>query len=412
MQAFPLNPRLAGLGASPTLLLNELCATLKAEGRPVFRLGFGQSPFPVPEPVVQALRTHAAEKSYLPVRGLEALRAAVAAFNRRTLGIECEAGDVLVGPGSKELMFLLQLVTDADLVVPSPAWVSYIPQATLLGRETIRVPTDGADRYRMDPEVLDGVLARTQDRRRILVMNYPGNPTGATYLPEELEALARVAKKHQVLILSDEIYGELHHEGTHITIGRYYPEGTVISSGLSKWCGAGGWRVGTLTFPRSKRELLDAVAVAGSETYSATSAPIQYAAITAFEGGPLIETYLNRSRAILKALGNWCWQQLQDGGAEVVAPMGGFYLFPDFSKKAKGIESSSVFCERLLAETGVALLPGQSFGRPPEELTARLAYVDFDGQRALENADPIDEAFLRRYCPQVVAGIEHLVQWL
>ena len=122
-----LNLNVRGVPPSATLAINERCAELESEGRQVFRFGLGQSPFPVPEVVVEELRRNAHQKDYLPVKGLRELREEVAEHHRRRFSIDCSADDVLVGPGSKELMFLLQLVYYGDLVVPTPAWVSYAP---------------------------------------------------------------------------------------------------------------------------------------------------------------------------------------------------------------------------------------------------------------------------------------------
>jgi aspartate aminotransferase len=136
-----LNLNVRGLQNSPTLAINEQCRVMQAEGRHVYRLGLGQSPFPVPESVVEKLRTHAHEKDYLPVRGLPALREAIAAYYQRRQGIERSPEDILVGPGSKELMFILQLVYYGDLVIPTPSWVTYAPQAHIIGRHIRWVPT-------------------------------------------------------------------------------------------------------------------------------------------------------------------------------------------------------------------------------------------------------------------------------
>lgn len=418
-----LNLNVRGMKASATVSINERSNALLAQGREVFKLGLGQSPFPVAEPVVEALRTHAAQKDYLPVKGLSALREAVAAYHQRRDGVERTGDEVLIGPGSKELMFLLQLVYYGDLVIPTPAWVSYAPQARILGRRVEFMPTKQREEWRLSPEGLDAICREDPDRPRIVILNYPSNPTGGSYRLEELKALAKVAAKHRLVLLSDEIYGELHHKGQHVSIARFYPEGTIISSGLSKWCGAGGWRLGTFLFPPSMHWLLDSMAAAASETYTSTSAPIQYAAVTAFEGGESIERYLVDSRRVLGALGRWCHKTLEEAGLECCKPSGGFYLFPDFSRFAvalrkRGVTTSAEICERLLEETGVAILPGSEFGRPPEELTARLAYVDFDGAAALDavagmSRDAgLDEAFVRRYCPKVTEAIERICRWL
>ncbi len=418
-----LNLNVRGLTPSATVAINERSNRLRSEGRRIYKLGLGQSPFPVPEPVVEELRVHAGEKDYLPVRGLLRLRQAVAQHHRRTYGIECAAEDVLVGPGSKELMFLLQLVYYGDLVIPSPAWVSYAPQARILGRKVRFVDTRAEDRWCLTAGGLDALCRPDPSRPRIVILNYPSNPTGATYDGEALTELAEVAQRYRVILLSDEIYGKLHHDGGHGSIVPHYRDGTIWSGGLSKWCGAGGWRLGVFVFPSGLRWLLDAMAAVASETYTSTSAPIQYAAVRAFAGGEEIDLYLERSRRILRALGNHLAGTLRRAGAQVDDPEGGFYLFPDFAAHAeplarRGITTSAELCERLLEDTGVAILPGSDFGRPPGELTIRLAYVDFHGAGALAAAaegapeQPLGEPFLRQCCGDVLTAVELLCGWL
>lgn len=417
-----LNLNVRGLHQSATLAINELSARLHGEGKQVYKLGLGQSPFPVPQPVIDELRVNAHQKDYLDVRGLRQLREAVAEYHRRTDGIDFTEDDVLIGPGSKELMFLLQLVYYGDLVIPTPSWVSYAPQAQIIGRQIRWVPTLPVNDWRLIPEQLDRLCGQDPSRPRIVILNYPSNPTGDTYISDELKELARIARKYQVILLSDEIYGELHHRGAHISIARYYPEGTIISSGLSKWCGAGGWRLGTFTFPSSLRWLLDAMANVASETYTSTSAPIQYAAVRAFQGGMEIEEYLSQSRRILRYLGRQVHRKLTMLDIQVTKPTGAFYLFPDFSNyrdalARRGLKNSKQMCELLLRDTGVALLPGMNFGRPPEELTLRLAYVDFDGARALSAAGhdygnrDLDNDYLDLYCPMVMKAVDLMRDW-
>lgn len=418
-----LNLNVRGIGASATVAINERSNALRAEGKRVFKLGLGQSPFPVPESVVASLQNHAHEKDYLPVAGLGVLRDAVAAYHTRVNGVAARGEDVLIGPGSKELMFILQLAYYGDLVVPTPSWVSYVPQARIIGRHVRLIPTTREDDWLLKPERLDELCSEDSERPRLVILNYPSNPTGGTYRLDELKQLARVARKHGVLLLSDEIYGALHFRGQHVSIARFYPEGTIISSGLSKWCGAGGWRIGTFLFPPGLRWLLDAMAAVASETYTSTSAPIQHAAVRAFEGGEDIDDYLRRSRRVLRAIGSWAHQTLVASGVFCVPPAGAFYLFPDFSPHrealaARGIHTSQQLCERILDDTGVAMLPGSWFGRAEDELTLRLALVDFDGARALEEikrvpaGGKVSEAWLADVCTDVVEAIRRVVAWL
>ena len=320
-------------------------------------------------------------------------------------------------------MFILQLVYYGDIVIPTPSWVSYAPQASIVGRHISWLETDASTCWKVLPLALENLCRRDPDRPRLLILNYPANPHGCTYEEEELRAIAEVAHHYRIMVLSDEIYGQLHHEGTHISIARYYPEGTIISTGLSKWCGAGGWRIGTFAFPQNLSWLKDAMATVASETFTSTSAPIQYAAVRAFQGGLDIEHYLVQVRRILRVLGQTLTQRLKDAGMELVDPKGAFYLFPDFGAfrerlQGRGIRTSEELCHRLLEDTGVAILPGSDFGRLPSELTARIAYVDFDGARAIAAAEQIppdqtlDLNFLETYCRNCLEAVDRLCSWL
>ena len=417
-----LNLNVRGLTPSATLAINEKSSELRQNGKHIYKLGLGQSPFPVPGPVVEELKVNAFQKDYLPVNGLMSLRTAVAEWYHKRQGLDFRIEDILVGPGSKELMFILQLVYYGDLVIPTPSWVSYAPQAHIIGRHVRWLPTHSENEWLLMPEELERLCSGDKNRPRLVILNYPSNPTGRTYTINELKALAKVAREYKVILLSDEIYGELHHQGRHVSIARFYPEGTIVSNGLSKWCGAGGWRLGVFAFPKSLDWLGNAMAVVASETYTSTSAPIQFAAVRAFQGGTEIEHYLVKCRRILSALGKYAYMNLLEAGIHVAKPQGGFYLFPDFTsykeKLAKrDINTSKDLCQLLLEQTGVAILPGSHFGRPDEELTARIAYVDFDGARALEAAEqydlskPLNESFLETYTHNTITAIDLIVSW-
>lgn len=420
-----LNLNVRGLGQSATLAIKDRCRALRAEGREVFDFGLGQSPFPVPEPVVEALRAAASEKDYLPVKGLPALRRAVVEYHRRTDALDFQPEHVLVGPGSKELMFLVQLVYYGEIMLTPPCWVSYWPQARILGRRFSLLHSGYEHQWKISAEQLQRSIEMVGDdhRPRLLVLNYPSNPTGATYAERELRELAEVARRFELIVLSDEIYGQLHFAGGHISIARYYPEGTIVSSGLSKWCGAGGWRLGTFSFPPALAWLADALAAVASETYTSVSAPIQHAAIRAFTICPVIQDYLRHCRRVLAGIAQRICPLLNDARVRVHSPEGGFYLYLDFTPHAaalaaRGIHDGRRLCERLLADTGVAVLPGAAFGRARGDLAARLAFVDFDGAAALEASrrqgsvdEPLPDGFVDRYCAQVIAGVTRICTW-
>ncbi len=416
--AIHLNLNIRSLKPSATLVINERSNAMIREGKKVYKLGLGQSPFPVPDMVVKSLQENAFQKDYLPVKGLPALREAICGFYERVSGVKHDPEYTIIGPGSKELLFLLQLVYYGELLIPTPSWVSYAPQARIIGRNIHWVPTLKENNWLLMPADLERICAADPTCPRLLILNYPNNPTGYTYTKAQLQGLALVARHYKVIVVADEIYGLLNHNSTHRSIAPYYPEGTILTGGLSKWCGAGGWRLGTFSFPKALSWLANSIAVAASESFTSTSAPIQYAAISAFLPSAEMDHYLQKAAAILKQLGRQCNDILNQTGIDNIPPEGGFYLFPDFSKFKTALNSHGIFtsiqlAETLLEETGVALLPGTEFGRPPEEMTLRLAYVNFDGTAAIKAADtgPIDAAFIQKYCPDTLESISVMRDW-
>lgn len=418
---FPhLNLQVRRTKRSATLAINERSAELEALGRTVYRLGLGQSPFPVPDFVVEELRRQAHQKDYLPVVGLAPLREAVSNFHNRRDGLESSAQDVLIGPGSKELLFMAQLCFQGELLLPSPSWVSYEPQASLLGLPTTWLDTTVDEGWRLKAETLRQACEKDPGRPRLLILNYPSNPAGTTLDEARLREITEVCREFRLLVLSDEIYGEVHHRGEHHSLASFYPEGTIISNGLSKWCGAGGWRLGTFLFPKSLAWLREAMSVVASETYTSVSAPIQWAAVAAYTPHPEMNDYLERSRQVLHKVGEASHEVLLQAGLNVPKPEGGFYLFPDASPlanklKSRGIESSGALCEGLLTECGVAVLPGTEFGRPPEELTFRLATVNFEGGETLlsvRDFQGCSRDFVQKKCPKLWEALHRIGDWL
>lgn len=417
-----LHSHLGQLERSATLAINERSAEMVMKGETVYRFGFGQSPFPVPNTIVSALQENAYRKDYLPVEGLMELREAVSAFHKNVDKLNIEPADIIIGPGSKELMFTLQMAIEGSSLIPSPCWVSYVPQANLVQRDHQYIYTELKDNWRLQPDQLSSAIEQ-RSGPHLLILNYPGNPEGSTYSPNELEVLAEVAREHDLIILSDEIYGRLHHDGEHMSIARFYPEGTIVSSGLSKWCGAGGWRLGHFAFPKELYWLKDAMTSIASDTYSCVAAPIQYAAVAAYTDQETVNDYLFHCRRILKTIGNYCSDSLSEAEINVYPPSGAFYLFPDFSNhsdklNAKGVVDSPTLCERLLNETGVALLPGKAFGRPENELNSRLAYVNFDGGNALSISKEVPSELefsmkdLGDCADPVKHGINKIIEWI
>ncbi|CAE7494891.1 dapX, partial [Symbiodinium sp. KB8] len=375
-----------------------------------------------------------------------------------------------------ELLFLLQMCLDADLLLPSPSWVSYQPQAQMLGRRTLWVDTTFESGWKVTAAGLERTLDHhsrfASPQPRLLVLNAPSNPTGVTYSEDELRDIADVCRRHGVMVLSDEIYGRLTFDAdsppasgvapdsggpafarpghTHASISRFLPDQTIILDGISKWAGAGGWRLGAFCFPKSMGWLRQVMTAAASETFSAVSAPVQHAAIPAFaeESEDAMAAYLASANRVLHLVASFHTDSLRSAGARVRSPHGGFYVFPDvtgcpgvqaarerFASESggQGPMTSGWLAQDILHHTGVAMLPGTAFGRARGELTFRIAYVDFDGAEAMAalgrggsnealdtrwqgaGSGPEAErqaAYLAEFCPSIVQGTEKLCKFL
>ncbi len=412
---FSLSPSLGGrLAPSPTLYINERVRQMWASGETVYHLGFGESRFPAHPKVVSALVEHASRQSYLPSAGIPELRQAVADFHSRQLGNEVSAEQVIVAPGSKALLFAFQMATAGATILPTPSWVSYEPQSRLFNRPVMRIEATPQDCHRLHPDRLRGILNTSPHEQHILILNSPSNPTGQMFEPGLLAEVAEICRQYKVLVLADEIYGLTAFGREHVSISRYYPEGTVVLGGKSKHLSLGGWRLGTAIVPQGEggKELLQAVAKVGSELWSSASAPIQYATVTAYSEDADLAAYIAKCTALHGARTRYMWQGLCELDVSCAEPMGGFYLFPNFDHwraqlAQQGAFTSVDLARYLLDEWQIATLPGTDFGTPATELSLRLStsYIDLETDEKsaamIELAESAidEEALLRDHHP-------------
>ena len=396
------------LKPSATLAINEVSNKLKKSGKKIYKFGFGQSPFPVPESIVFALKNNANKNTYLPIQGLQELRLAIANYLNKNNNNNFQSDDIVIGPGTKELMFLTQIAFEGEVLLPAPSWVSYQPQAFIAKNKVHWIQTSSETNWFPTAEQLEKKINNIKNTNLLLFINSPNNPSGTVC--ENLKEIAEVAKKHKLIILSDEIYSQLTFNKQYKSISNFCPERTIVSTGLSKWCGAGGWRLGFFAIPNQLKVLKNSLKILCSESFTSVSAPIQYAAVEAYTGNH--STYLNNVKKILSFTGNYVYENLKSNLINITKPAGGFYLFPEFTK-AK-FSSSSDMCKDILNKTGVALLPGSDFGLDRGKMLARLSYTDFNGSSFLNNTlgrKKLDIADLKKYAPNIVDGISALKEW-
>lgn len=410
-----LNSNVSRLRESSTLAINMQAKKMRKEGIDVSHFGFGQSPFGVPDLIQKALADNTHQKDYLPTRGLPELCEAIATSYEELYGQGLNPELVLVGPGSKELIFQTLYVLEGPVFVPAPSWVSYGPQLNLRGKEMVPVVTQRENSYKLTAGELEEAAQQFGDEQKILILNNPSNPTGAVYTDQELQAISEVCRQRRILIISDEIYRLIDFSGRKSKGFRdFYPEGTIVTQGLSKSHAAGGYRFGYIAFPNGMEIVVKALSAMISETFSAVSSPIQYAALEAYERSselaPVIEVY----NKIHKACSLYLYEAFIGMGLTCPKPEGAFYLFPDFQNfkdqlTAKGIKGSADLADYLLKEHSVAVLPGSDFYYPDEAYGVRVAAVDIDGpavyQAALEKGpDSLDLSFVEQHCPKLKKG--------
>ena len=264
---------------SATLAVNERLQARRAAGEPVLHLAFGEAGLPVLPSLAAVLADSVRHNDYGPVAGIPAARAAAAGYFERR-GLPTDPDQIVLAPGSKALLFALLAVLPGDVVLPVPSWVSYAAQAALVGKHVIGVPIPARAGGIPDPERLESALADA--RAGILILTVPDNPTGTLPTRDLLAEVCRIAERHGIVVVSDEIYRDLCRTPSDFhSPAEFLPDRTVITSGLSKSLALGGYRIGFTRVPTELRTAhTDLIGVA-SEVWSSLAGPMQRVAAAA-----------------------------------------------------------------------------------------------------------------------------------
>lgn len=318
----------------------------------------GEPNFPTPDHIKKAaIKAIEENKTHYTVpEGDHELLHAVAAYLHDKYGLNYDPeSQILATAGVTEGVFSVFnaiLQTGDEVLIPSPSFTIYGPDANFNGASPVYLDTSKTG-FKMTPEALTEVL-RTNPRIKILLLNYPSNPTGVSYTKNELEALAEVLRKHDIFVVSDEIYSELTYNFKHVSFGTILPEQTILLNGLSKSHAMTGWRFGVVCGPA---EIISQINKIHELATTSITSITQYAALEAYKNGyedpvPMRKEYQAR-RDVLHA-------GLQKLGFECPDPNGAFYLF---IKIPEGLEQDDVkFADELLEEEHLAILPGSFFG--------------------------------------------------
>lgn len=335
---------------------------LVSQSEEVISLGVGEPDFVTPWHIREAC-LYSLEKGYTMYTsnaGLPELREEIALYEKRKIGVNYEPGtDILVTVGVSEAIdiALRALMEPGDeVLIPEPCFVSYAPGTELAYGKAVPLETFDEDQYRLRPDVLAATIT---PRSKVLILAYPNNPTGGIMRQEDLEALVDIIIKHDLIVISDEIYSELTYEGRHVSIASLpgMKDRTLVMDGFSKAFAMTGWRIG---YACGHPDIIGAMNKIHQYTIMCAPIMAQKAAIEALRHGEdqmrkMVEDYNYRRKLIVS--------NLRQIGMECFEPLGAFYCFP--SVRNTGL-SSEEFCEKLLFEEQVAVVPGNAFGSSGE----------------------------------------------
>ena len=389
-----------------------------------YGFAFGQSPFPVPQSIQTALIKNADKGAYSAVPGIPELRSAISKYNKHYFEMDVAPERIYVGPGTKELIFNLLEILHGTVILPTPAWLGYLPQIRFLQKNYHMLPTRA--NKKISPADLQKLALRLQDRQKILILNNPNNPTGLLYDRLELEEIADICREQNIIVISDEIYAQTTFNfSKFVSMGKIYPEGTFVTNGLSKSHAAGGYRLGYVVFPQHAVDLKAQFKKILATEYTAVSTPIQHAAIAGFEISKDMDEYFEITRNIHHIMGEYTHSSLLEiEGVKVTKPEATFYLLADFNAFATDLQKVKINTSQKLSESlmvhpyHTAIVGGDSLVLERTDFSARIAYVDYDGAKVYQSykkEKPKTHSerteFVKNNAPKMVQGIKMIARF-
>ena len=357
----------------------------------MLHLGFGESRFPTHPLLKDTLCNAAQNRSYLPSTGTENLKKFVSDYYSVKLNTAINPNQILIGVGSKSLIYAIIQSLDGDILLPRPSWVSYSSITTLNRKKYSYFNLDRENNYSLDIRHLNNLYRQEKKHGgnpKNIILNSPNNPIGNTYSKSEIQSVSNWSRDNDIIILSDEIYSLLTHKNyDHQSPICYYPEKTIIFSGLSKHLSLGGWRIGIAILPENDfgANLISEFNSIASNIWSCVPAPMQTIAEKAFSNDASIEQYITTCRDIHEIRTRYIFDELIKMNINCTKPSGAFYIYltlKNFSKPLErlGISSCKDLAHHLLNCYNIATLPGSAFGDYDRDLCLRLStsYLDME----------------------------------
>jgi aspartate aminotransferase len=364
-----LSKRASSIKPSPTLEITERAAAMKAEGIDIIGFGAGEPDFDTPEHIKKA-SIDALKKGYTkytPVSGINALKDAIIAKLQRDNRLTYNREEVIVSCGAKHTLYnIAQAMFEEgmEVIIPAPYWVSYPDLVLLAGGTPVFVNTTEEEGFLLTAEKFERAITK---KTRALILNYPSNPTGATYDLDTLEEIASVAVKHNIFVISDEIYEKILYTDVHhvsiASLNEKIKELTIVVNGLSKAYSMTGWRLG---YAAGQKELISAMNNIQSQSTSNPTSFAQYGGVDALSGS---QDEVIKMRDEFKKRRDYIVRRLNKmKGVSCFNPAGAFYVFPKISSyygrsfKGHKIKNSLDMSDYLLKEGRVSVVPGSAFG--------------------------------------------------
>ena len=367
--AIQLSHRGRAIKPSPTLTVSALAKAMMQQGEDIINFGVGEPDFPTPQKIkdeaINAINNDFTR--YTASSGILELREAISAKLKRDNNLICNPDDILVSPGAKaSIINILMAICDPrdEILLPTPYWVSYVSQIELVDAHPILVRTEMSNDFKVTATQLEEKI-KTMNTPKALILNSPNNPTGMVYTKKELEDIAEVCLKNEILIISDEIYEKLiYDDEQHFSIASISPEirnNTILINGVSKAYAMTGWRLGYAAGPTDVIKLASRIQ---SHTTSCVNSITQRASITALNE---CEEDIAQMRMQFEKRRNYLINALNTiPNVQCLMPKGAFYAMPEISfyikNNTKNIQNTEDLCEYLLKEFKIAIVPGTAFG--------------------------------------------------
>jgi aspartate aminotransferase len=403
---------------SATLKIQEIVNKRKNLGLPVYNFGLGANPLSISQEYLNEINRYAVNKNYVSACGIDKFQNVI----KKTYSNDnYKIKHILTGNGLKELLFVVHMAFDGIIIHITPSWVSYKEQINMLNKANnlVEIETKLENNYKIDPIQLDITLSNLPDLPKLMIFNNPNNPTGVVHTKKDIEQIAKILNKHNVMVMADEIYGDLAYIPTE-SISMYIPHLTIRGSSVSKNLGWGGYRLGWITFPHELTDFFETCHSIISSLYSCTTTHIQYATAELFDNQHVCQHIFNTTKIVFKTIIKDICELIDKSNCcnmiKYVYPQSAWYLFLNFDTYKDKLVNNHIFTsielqDFLLENFGIATVAGERFNI--DGLNLRFSLVDIHLRFSLVDIHKINETqlYTTGISDKMKEGIELLINF-